>query len=535
MRRCPTRPFAVTSVLVAGLLLAGAVRTPALADAPPITPEGAQALSAALKDGIKRWFPNSKDGPRFEWKGDLVATPAGDHYDVALPALSAIDPDGSRIDVGSVRMTVKPLEGGTHAVTATLPDSIPILDGGKPSATITLGKQRLSGVWAPAYETFLSMDAELANLSVVGAKNDGALTIGAVTANGDLKPDGATTYSGPGALAISNLVFRDEKNRDILKLGTLALEGTYSRVDLGRVASLQRMSQQTAGGGAQPPAADLLSAMQGLMGGMSFRVRLADLSGLNPEDGTKGALTQLAIRGGVEDLDRPLGSASLGFDAEGLTLTPAVAPESFMPKRVNLQLSAAKLPANAFWKAFADLAAAGEPTPPAKGSGKGPAKKGPETNGADAAAEAAFGRLFTALSEAGTEARIDTLAVDTPATSGSVTGSARVAANSAMGAVGGATILLRGLDGAAKALQPKPGQKADKETQDTLGFIAMLQAMGQVSKDETGKDVRTYKIDLTETGQVLLNGADMGPLLGGAGMEVEEEEEEPAPKKGARK
>lgn len=538
MRRCPTRPFAVTSVLVAGLLLAGAVRTPALAEAPPVTPEGAQALSAALKDGIKRWFPDSKDGPRFDWKGELVATPAGDRYEVALPALSAVDPDGSRIDVGTVRLTVKPQEGGTHAVTVTLPDTIPVLDGGKPSATITLGKQRVAGVWAPAYETFLSMDAELADLSVVGAKKDGALTIGAVTLKGDLKPDGTTTYSGPGAVSISNLAFRDEKNRDILKLGTLALDGTYSRVDLGRLASLQQISQQTAGGGAQPPAADLLAALQGLMGGMSFRVRLADLSGLNPEDGTRGALAQLAIRGGVEDLDRPLGSASLGFEAEGLTLTPAVAPASFMPQRLNLQLSAAKLPANAFWKAFADLAAAAEPAP-GKELSKGAGKKGPKAD--DAAAEAAFGRLFTALSDAGTEARIDTLAVDTPATAGSVTGSARVAAGTALGAVGGATVLLRGLDGAAKALQPKPGQKADKETQDTLGFIAMLQAMGQASKDESGKDVRTYKIDLTETGQILLNGADMGPLLGAGGTEVdgadedEDEEEEPAPKKGARK
>ncbi len=143
-------------------------------------------------------------------------------------------------------------------------------------------------------------------------------------------------------------------------------------------------------------------------------------------------------------------------------------------------------------------------------------------------------RLVGAMAEVGSELRIDTLAVNTPATSGTVTGSMRMAANSAYGAVGGATVLLRGLDAAAKALQPKPGQKADKELQSTLGVIAMLQAMGQASKDEAGNDVRSYKIDLTETGQMLLNGADMAPLLGGAGAEPEAEPE-PAPKKGSKK
>jgi hypothetical protein len=43
----------------------------------------------------------------------------------------------------------------------------------------------------------------------------------------------------------------------------------------------------------------------------------------------------------------------------------------------------------------------------------------------------------------------------------------------------------------------------------------MVQALGQAGKDETGADTRTYKIDVTEAGQILLNGADMTALLGG--------------------
>jgi len=48
-------------------------------------------------------------------------------------------------------------------------------------------------------------------------------------------------------------------------------------------------------------------------------------------------------------------------------------------------------------------------------------------------------------------------------------------------------------------------------------MIGMLQAMGQISKDESGAEIRSYKIEMTDSGQLLLNGADMAPLLSGGG------------------
>lgn len=55
--------------------------------------------------------------------------------------------------------------------------------------------------------------------------------------------------------------------------------------------------------------------------------------------------------------------------------------------------------------------------------------------------------------------------------------------------------------------------------------------MGQAGKDDTGADVRSYKFEVTEAGQLLLNGADMTPLLAGGGEPAPAPAEQPKKKK----
>jgi len=280
---------------------------------------------------------------------------------------------------------------------------------------------------------------------------------------------------------------------------------------------MQRLTQAHALAGTQPPAAELIPLMQNLMAGASGRVRLSGLTALNPEDGTRLALGQLVLRGSTEDLDKPMASTTFGIESSGLTLEPEMVPKAFMPDKLDIQLSTAKLPTASLWRAFADLATLAESQ---AALGEEDEEDGEEEatlpdDGTDEAEMSAIGnRLMGAMAEVGTELRIDRFVVNTPATSGTMTGAMRMAANSAFGAVGSSTVLLRGLDAATKAMQPKPGRKADESTQNALGVIAMLQAFGQASKDDAGNDVRSYKIDVTETGQFLLNGADMSALMG---------------------
>lgn len=524
-------------------VIALAVAGPAWAQAPAISAEGAAAMRAAIAEGLKHTFPEVEDGTEFRWSGETQVTPAGDRYDVALPALTIVSPEDTRFDVGSIQLKVAPKPDATYAVEATLPASMTMRDGKSPSGTLTIGRQRFTGVWSSAFENFVSADMAYGDLALVD-KDNAALRIGSLTATQDMRPDGPGTWGGPVAGALSDVTLTDAQKATLMKIGGVTLEATYGRIDFAKVTQLKAMMAKHAAAGTEPPATQFLPLLGGMIGEAVMRTRVSGLSAGNAEG--RVAFDLATVTMGVRDLDRDTSSTVLGFQTEGLKVEPLPGPKQFMPERFDLQVSLGKLPNAAIGQAMLALAALedkGSPKDKAKGkaagmagkaeSGKSPKGKKIEEEGAGDAQAAAIGMaLAEAASQAGTELRIDHLALDTPATSGSVTGSARVVSAAAMGAVGGVQIVLRGLDAAANALKPKPGAKPDAGDQETLGMIAMLQAMGQQGTDEAGKDVRTYKIDLTPEGQVLLNGADMSAVMGMGGQPAEPA---PQPKKGGKK
>ena len=119
------------------------------------------------------------------------------------------------------------------------------------------------------------------------------------------------------------------------------------------------------------------------------------------------------------------------------------------------------------------------------------------------------------MAEGGSKLRIDSLQIDTPATAATLKGEARFHPQAAFGVVAGFDMVMRGLDAAMKQMQPAPGGKVDEETQSTLAMLSMVQVMGAPGKDASGRDIRTYKLELGADGRINLNGADMSALLGG--------------------
>ncbi len=544
MRRSSARPLAPDLIAGGLFALVTAAWSPVRADVPAVDDAGARTLASTLKSGLNRWFPATTDdseGMGFEWEGEPTVKPAGDHYDVALPRLAAEDAAGLRLEIGTVLLSVTPQDGGLFGITVTLPSKISIqqLDADEEdyaeTATIALGRQKFTGTWSAGLETLLTVDAAYGDITVASPDGKGQVTVGSVTMAQDLKPDGATTWSGPAALAIGNIAGTDDKKREAFKLGGLAVENSYQRADLGKISNLQKLSQQVSTTGKPPTAAEVMPMLQGMIGGFTTKVRLTGLSGTDSQDGSKVTLGQASFRMAVEDLDKGSATASFGLEARDFGITPSPAPSAFTPKAVEFQLSVAKLPNAALWKTLNDLVIAAEAEEKAKNtkSGKGkdkPAKAPAGPSATDAAMEGAT----AALVAAGSELRLDKLVVDTPATAGTATGALRVASQAAYGVTGSTTVLLKGLDAAVKAMQPGPGKKPDKDTQDALGMIGMLQAFGQASQDDTGAEVRSYKIDVTETGQILLNGADMAPLLAGGAPAEPTAPAEPG-KKGVKK
>ncbi|MGQ9364824.1 hypothetical protein [Azospirillum sp. ST 5-10] len=511
MPRPSRRPFPALAAALA-LTLAGGGASGALAQtaaapgdaaaaAPAVTDQGAAAMTAALAAGMERLLADQEGVQSYDWDGEPAVTPAGDHYEVTLPPITAAFADGGRADLGAVRLQVRPLGDGRYGFAATLPSSIALAaDDGAPTGSITIGRQTVTGVWLAAHDTTVSFDAALADVTMVAPDSGERHTIGSVTMMEDLQPDGPATWSGPIALALSDVsVTPGEAGAPASRFDGLTAEVTVSRLDLEKANRFGDLAKAAAAGDASP--AGLVGSLRTVLDGATFRLRFTGLAGIEPATGQTVRLDQLAVSGGVEGVDAERGSAKLGFEARGLHLEPAAAPPAFMPDRFDVDLTLADVPSRALWQALAGAAEdAGAP---------GGRKAGGRKDAMDDLGD----RLVAVLAQAGTALRIERLQLNTPALGARTTGTARVAADSAFGAVADLTVELRGLDAAAEALRPAPGRQPDEETQETLGMIAMLQAMGQQAKDEAGTDVRTYRIEATEAGALLLNGADMSALF----------------------
>ncbi|HEY0834645.1 MAG TPA: hypothetical protein VGE72_12115, partial [Azospirillum sp.] len=242
-----------TSRTLAALLLAAstAAALPALAQTaapnPPaaastaVSAEGAQALASAIDAGLRTWFPADAMDGTLRWKGTTAAVPTGDHYQVSLPFLSLVNEEGSRLDVGIIRLAVKPLADGTQQVGISLPPSMPSFEAdGAPEGAMTIGRQQIFGVWAPRFQTFLSLDAAVGAIGVDGAKGQAMLRLAEVLGKVDLKADspGADTYSGTSSVTLGGLLAHDKKGATVARIGTMAAEATYGKLDLARLAAL---------------------------------------------------------------------------------------------------------------------------------------------------------------------------------------------------------------------------------------------------------------------------------------------------------
>ncbi|HEY0835272.1 MAG TPA: hypothetical protein VGE72_15315, partial [Azospirillum sp.] len=264
------------------------------------------------------------------------------------------------------------------------------------------------------------------------------------------------------------------------------------------------------------PPMPAVTDLQGLFAGAGFAVRVDDTAFTDPDDGTRFGWRQMRVQGGVEDLDKPLSRASLAFSQDGLTLDPPPGPGDFMPRSMDLAMSIGKVPTAALSQAFSSSSV-------------------PGLDIATAGAMAGF-QFLGALGQAGSEIKLDRLSVVTAAAAGTLNGQATFTQNATFGAVGAFSLVMRGLDTAIKVLQPKRGAKPDPDTQGSIQALTMIQALGQQSKDERGQELRTYRIDLTPEGKLLLNGTDLVPLLGGGNEAEPEPEPKPEPaRKGAKR
>lgn len=471
-----------------------AAEAPAAITAPAITADGALALSRALGDALTALLPAPTGKGGVVVSGPPIAMPDGDHYLVALPPVSLRGQDQQRLDIASIRLTVKPLADQSYAISAQIPASLVYVEEGDPAAVLTLGEQKISGVWSPRLASFLSLDLSFGDVQMTSVYDDYWLGVAAVSYTQDLRPENGAGngWGGPAALALTDIRL-DKGDNTLLSIGGVTSENLYSRFRLDKGASLLKLAEGVGAGGPEPKPADVLALFKGMIGGVASRVRITDFTAQDPDSEMTVSFEQASVISGVSDLDRELGAAEFGVDVKGLSFEPAPTAEAALPSAADFRISLRNLPVG---KLLQLAEAALGPNPPAGDP---------------------MALLLETADAAKLTVKLDSLGATTAAMQGQATGEATARKDAAFGAVGKAKLTIGGVDKLLNDLKPKKNAKPDPETADLVGMLTMVKAMGRPEKDKDGKPVSAFTFELTPQGTVLVNDADIAPLLEGGG------------------
>jgi hypothetical protein len=206
-------------------------------------------------------------------------------------------------------------------------------------------------------------------------------------------------------------------------------------------------------------------------------------------------LGRATVRQVTTDANQESGTFQLQYQQDGLVLRQGLVPmPQYVPGRVNLSLQLDDLPMRAVHAYSAAATAARVP-----GRAGNPM--------------AALMTLLQAMQQAETTLHIQPIDLDAPAVGATLNGTVTADANSPFQAHANGELVVRGLE----ALQRELGAQGGRGGPDSpAGVVGILAALGQQGTGPNGQPVRTYRIELLPTGQLMLNGADMSALLGGA-------------------
>ena len=468
------------AVVVFGLAAGGA-----RAETPAVTSEAASALTDTLDIGLRQWLPSAGAKAGWHWAGRPLVTPAGDHFEVDLPALTISSDDGSGIQAGVIKLTLAPQADGAWLVGLIVPGRfLMAAPDGKADGEITIGSQHFSGRWLPALGTFVTLDAGLGALRAASKKDATRLEVGSLALRTDLAEQAPGRWSGPGSLSLGGLVMVDEHGAEVARIGSVVVDSAISGLDLAKLVKI----------GATADATRHPELLRGLIAGITAKLAVGDTTMTASNDGSSFTVKEVAAHGGLEGLDGEYSSVTLGYRHAGLSLAPNPGPREFTPEKAELDLAVTSLPNGGLWSAMETLL---KPVP-----GLNDEQRGNQFSLA----------VMNALTQAGSRLEVKALSLDTPAAA-TLKGAATFDGKAAFGLVAGLDMVLRGLDSTMKQLQPAPGAKPDPEVQKTLATLSLAQALGAPGKDETGRDLRSYKFDLGPDGRIMLNGADMSAVL----------------------
>ena len=482
------------SALLAACLACAAAHSASAQDfEPEITLEGAQAIEADIKIWIRDYY-GRQFPPGMELTMDIDVRPAEGRYALVLRDVRINAVGVGAFDFGTTTTELVPLENGWYDTDTRLPDRMVFSIPGESSLIVTIADQSFTGVFAPEVDNFADFDMRLDGISIAMAGQPHRMTIDSYHMRGEAEAvtEGRGDYEA--LFEIADFGFSSPDVR-------VSIEQIWADASLGGFAMHDYMEfygdyvdiMMPAGalhGGINPLGieqfADLLERTGTLFESFDYEVGVAGVEVDDAGDAFRLDEAVVRVAGG------PFGPGRSAINLS-LSIGPAdaVPAEPLMPNEIDLEIAALNIPNQALWTGMIAALRLGS------------------TGGDPTRAEQIGLEILGALAAAESRLSLGTLNLRTPDSWLEAAGELRTDSASLVGATGDGWIDMGGINAYLADLA------AEREAAPLIAFLTVMQTVSRLETADRAMPYRRLEIELDGQGQVLVNGADIAPLLEG--------------------
>lgn len=464
-----------------------------------VSEQSADEIRRAIKVWIGQNVQAGSGPEQVELDGRITVIPDGDRYRVTLPGGRLVMHGDGTLHFGAINIDLRPLDNGWYDASWRFPDSYRVQPDYGSDWFITIGDQSGSGVFAPQYETLMTLDGALRAIEISEDGDDGRLTIDSITAVGRSTEVSGGIYDQNSTLRLNGLAFSSGNGEQSFEVGSMELAVTADDARLAELAEFERranaLTLEIEGShdydqlNAQIDSfAELIDSMPTLLAGMSMEARHGPIS--FQDYGDQVTIDEGTFSMIMDGLDRDRSEFAVTMSSDGVDANdPEIA--NLLPRESRFRLAMLNLPNT-------ELVELGVGTLRSMG-----------TTDPEIAMLMAAGSLQQTLTTANSTLEIGPIRLASDIASIDLEGGLRPEAKSPYSMVGEIDMVATGLDALIVEIQNSGGD------QEAIQFLTLLQTLGAQAPDADGRTVRTYAFRLDAGGTLLLNGSDIMPLITG--------------------
>lgn len=447
--------------------------------------------------------------------GVTVTPEADDRYVVAIEGLKFAPDAEGYLDFGTLSYIAKPKDEQSYEVSELkIAPEIPFKGtDGTQKGKLAFVTKSFSGLWSRELATMRKMDVELADI-VATDDRGGDLRVAAAKASGELTDKGGGVFDSTFTATFAGLQVKESGGDGLFSIGEILADGRYDSIKIVEFQAAMKKYQElmvkqvaaaeaSVEAGGQAPAltteeqkalSDSVNAMAAAVKGGVFKVGLKQI-GYTEAGATPFSLEQLNLGSAFDGINQDKASLSFDLAHQGLEINSPEASgalaKAVLPKQGNLGLKVTEIPSKDLSKVLADNL---------------PGIFSADSAMAEANAMAMLVALQAVLQTSGAKIEVTPSAVTAEMTEVKADGAFNVTPQSVMGAVGTLNVAWTGLDDVMALAQANP---ADPSSADIIGVVSMLMQFAQREAGADGKPVDRFKIDVKETGELLVNDKPM--------------------------